>query len=129
MASAWMATATPLTLARLRSGRFQPNPRSLSAVWGRSQVVDKGGRGSPPAPIGWARCPSGGRTRELAWTDRPTPSPGPGVSHQTARSPPNLPGRIPWRLVRRTAVQLRSPVVRAASARTLSSLLPEPWAG
>src|SRR5829696_1309137 len=33
MASAWMATATPLTLARLRSGRFQPNPPRLLAVW------------------------------------------------------------------------------------------------
>src|ERR687896_780142 len=35
MASAWMATATPLKLARLRSGRFQPNPPRLPAVWDR----------------------------------------------------------------------------------------------
>ena len=42
---------------------------------GPSQVVDNACRGSAPAPIGWARRPSGGRTRELAWTERPTPPP------------------------------------------------------
>src|SRR5512132_264913 len=92
MASAWVATATPLTLARLRSGRFQPNPRSRSAIWGRSQAVDKGCRGSPPAPIGWARCPSGG-PHEGACVDRTTdPIPGPGRLTPDHPDPAESPG-------------------------------------
>jgi hypothetical protein len=59
---------------------------------GRSRAGD-GLRRSVPAPIGWAQRPSGGRTRELAWTSRPTPPPGQGVSSQTAQNQPNRPGR------------------------------------
>jgi hypothetical protein len=59
---------------------------------GPSQVAD-GCRGSAPAPIGWARRPSGGRTRELAWTERPTPPPGKGASTPIARNHPSRPGR------------------------------------
>jgi hypothetical protein len=59
---------------------------------GPCQVAD-GCRGSAPAPIGWARRPSGGRTRELAWTERPTPPPGQGASTPIARNHPSRPGR------------------------------------
>jgi hypothetical protein len=92
MASAWMATATPLTLATVRSGRSQPNPQRRPAVW-RRRRLGTACRGSVPASIGWAQRPSGGRTRELAWTRRPTPPPGQGVSNQTRRNRPNPPDR------------------------------------
>src|SRR5215211_6389853 len=85
MASACMATATPLTLARLRSGRFQPNPRGLPAVWGPSRVVDRGCRRSTPASIGWARRPSGG-PHEGACVDRTT-----DPAHRPGRLPPAPP--------------------------------------
>jgi hypothetical protein len=67
---------------------------------GPSQVVD-GLRRSVSAPIGWAQRPSGGRTRELAWTSRPTPPPGQGVSNPTGQSRPNHPGRTCLRTRRR----------------------------
>jgi hypothetical protein len=69
---------------------------------GPSQVVDSLRR-SVPASIGWAQRPPGGRTRELAWTRRPTPPPGQGPSHQTRQNRPNRPGRTR----RRTSVRRR----------------------
>src|SRR5215211_4604035 len=106
MASAWMATATPLTLATLRSGRFQPNPQRRPAVRRRPRL-GAACRGSVPASIGWAQRPSGGRTRELAWTRRPTPPPGQDVSNQTDQNQPNRPDRTR----RRTPVR-RNPAPR-----------------
>jgi hypothetical protein len=101
---------------------------------GPSRVVDKGCRGSTPAPIGWARRPSGGRMRELAWTRRPTPPTGPGVSSQIARSTPNPLGqsrppqirrRRPRPLVRaRRRVSLRRPT---RLPRLVASAGRKPW--
>ena len=61
---------------------------------GPSQVVD-GCRGSAPAPIGWARRPSGG-PHEGACVDRTTdPTPGPGRLEPDRPEPPEPPGPAP----------------------------------
>src|SRR5215216_4607625 len=79
MASAWMATATPLKLATLRSGRFQPNPRRRQAVW---------------AVTGCGRALS----QKRASLDRlgPTPVRGPheGACVDRTTDPAHRPGRL-----------------------------------
>src|SRR5829696_173456 len=72
MASAWMATATPLTLARLRSGRFQPNLRSLPAVWDARRL--------------WT-----GLSRKAAGLDRLGPTPVRGAARGSLRGPNDRP--------------------------------------
>src|SRR5215207_10361298 len=72
MASAWMATATPLTLARLRSGRFQPNLRSLPAVWDARRL--------------WT-----GLSRKAAGLDRLGPMPVRGAARGSLRGPNDRP--------------------------------------
>ena len=84
---------------------------------GPAQVVDSL-RGSAPAPIGWARHPLGGRTREHAWTERPTPPPAPGASNQIGQ---NLP--IP---LGRTHKRTLSPATTVVPPRPL---LPRRWLG
>ena len=81
---------------------------------GPAQVVDRPCRGSPPASIGWGRRPSGGRTRELAWTERPTPPTGPGAWNQINQNLPDLPG--PTRVPRRPAPRRRVVPGRQADA-------------
>jgi hypothetical protein len=82
---------------------------------GAAQVVD-GLRGSASAPIGWARRPPGGHTREHAWTERPIPPPARDACDQITQSRPIPPRRIRRRTPppartsrRRRLAPLRSP--------------------
>src|ERR687897_1002873 len=94
---------------------------------GPVQVVDSL-RGSAPAPIGWARRPPGGHTREHAGTERPPPPPAPGVSNQILQNRPIRPGRIPRRTPGPTtaAAPVRLLLVPPRRLGSSPTLLPSP---
>gem|GEM_PF-6015796 len=94
---------------------------------GPAQVVDSL-RGSAPAPIGWARRPPGGHTREHAWRGRPTPPPALGVSNQTSQSLPIPQSRTRGRtLSPATTVAPPRPLLpRRRPGRSSRNLLPSP---
>jgi hypothetical protein len=95
---------------------------------GPAQVVDSL-RGSAPAPIGWARRPPGGHTREHAWTERLTPPPAPGASNQISQNLPIPQGRTRRRtLSQATTVVPPGPLLpRRWPGRSLRNLPPSPW--